>query len=138
MSEDCLFLNVFRPAGTKATKDLPVMVFIHGGGYYRGSGDVYDGTPLAAYNDVIVVTMNYRLGLLGFLHVAGTDVTGNYAMYDQILALKWVQQHIGCFGGDPSQVTLFGQSAGGASVLLLTLSPLSKGLFKRAILESPT
>ena len=99
-------------------------------------GSIYDGSVLASFNDVIVVTINYRLGLLGFLNIPGTELTGNYGMLDQVMALKWVQKHIGSFGGNPDQVTLFGESAGGSSTDLHVLSPLSKGLFHKAIAQS--
>jgi carboxylesterase type B len=112
------------------------MVWIHGGGLYHGAGSRYDGSVLATYNNVIVVTINYRLGLLGFLNVPGTDLKGNYGMLDQVMALKWVQDNIGNFGGNSKRVTVFGESAGGASADLLIISPLSKGLFNSAILES--
>jgi carboxylesterase type B len=112
------------------------MVWIHGGGLYHGAGGKYDGSVLASYNDVIVVTFNYRLGLLGFLNIPGTELKGNYGMLDQVMALKWVQENIGSFGGNPEQVTLFGESAGGSSTDLHILSPMSKGLFHKAIAQS--
>lgn len=134
--EDCLFLNIYRPANVKGNSRLAVMVWIHGGGLYQGSGAVFDSSVLASYNDVIVVTINYRLGLLGFLTLPGTELTGNYGMLDQVMALQWVQENIRNFGGNPDQVTLFGESAGGSSTDLHILSPLSKGLFQRAIAQS--
>ncbi|XP_031554922.1 acetylcholinesterase-like [Actinia tenebrosa] len=135
-SEDCLFLNIYRPAIIKENTTLAVMVWIHGGGLYHGSGSLYDGSVLASYNDVIVVTINYRLGLLGFLTIPGTELTGNYGMLDQVMALKWVKENIRSFGGNPDQVTLFGNSAGGSSTDLHILSPLSKGLFQKTIAQS--
>ncbi|NP_001165389.1 carboxyl/cholinesterase 1 precursor [Bombyx mori] len=135
-SEDCLFINVYSP-DLKPKEQLPVMFFIYGGGYKSGSGDVDDYGPdfLIRY-DVVVVTFNYRLGALGFLCTETKEVPGNAGMKDQVAALRWVKSNIAHFGGNPDQVTIFGQSAGGASVALHTLSPLSKGLFKRAIVMS--
>ena len=113
-----------------------MQVWIHGGGYAWGSGSVYNGEILAGKQDVIVVTINYRLGFLGFFNIPGTTTKGNYGLMDQILALKWVKQHIGDFGGDANKVTIFGESAGAGSVSLLMLSPLTKGLFSKAIAQS--
>lgn len=135
-NEDCLFLNVFVPSSTKPNDTKAVMVWIHGGGFQYGSSNIYRGGVLAAFNDVIIVTLNYRLGVLGFINAPGTDVKGNYGMLDQVLALKWVQNNIANFGGDPNKVTIFGESAGGVSVSLHLISPLSKGLFQRAIMHS--
>jgi len=140
-SEDCLYLNVWVPNGTTASSQLPVMVFIHGGAFYQGSGgtsaspgNLYDGTYLAAAGNVIVVTFNYRLGALGFLAQGGND---NFGFADQLLALNWVQTNIAGFGGNPHNVTLFGESAGAKSVGLHALSsPKSAGLFQAAIMES--
>lgn len=134
--EDCLFLNVWRPVGEK----LPVMVFIHGGAFVIGGGSwgIYDG-DLLSQEGVIVVTINYRLGPLGFFaYPAGvTDgVAGNQGILDQIAALRWVQENIAAFGGDPRNVTIFGESAGGMSVCTLLASPEARGLFHAAILES--
>lgn len=142
-SEDCLYLNVWAARERSGVK-RPVMVWIHGGGFTQGSGHQpgYDGTRLAR-RGVVTVTINYRLGALGFMtHPALSDESphgssGNYAVLDQIAALKWVQENISSFGGDPENVTIFGESAGGTSVYLLTATPLAKGLFHRAILESP-
>jgi para-nitrobenzyl esterase len=140
-SEDCLTLNVFRPAAASA-KALPVMVWIHGGAQVRGSASIYPGNALAA-KGVIVVTLNYRLGRLGFFaHPAlaaesPAEARGNYGYLDQRAALQWVQRNIAWFGGDPGQVTIFGESAGGGSVLAHLVSPMSRGLFHRAILQSP-
>jgi para-nitrobenzyl esterase len=141
-SEDCLFLNVWTAAKTPAEK-RPVMVWIHGGALTRGSGsmEVYDGQQLARQG-VVLVTINYRLGPLGFLaHPAlsresAQHSSGNYGVLDQVAALEWVQRNIGAFGGDPQCVTIFGESAGSWSVCALVATPLAKGLFHRAIGES--
>lgn len=138
-SEDCLTLNVWTPEGAEG---LPVMVWIHGGGWTAGSGGLaaYDGAALAR-RGVIVVTLNYRLGPLGFLahpelSAEGGGASGNYGLMDQIAALEWVQGNIAAFGGDPARVTIFGQSAGAMSVALLTAAPRAKGLFAGAIGQS--
>jgi len=142
LSEDCLYLNIWTPA--KTAKDrLPVMVWIHGGGFTRGFAGTrsYDGEALAR-KGAIIVTINYRLGIFGFFaHPAlsaesGHHASGNYALLDQIAALQWVQKNIGAFGGDPTRVTIFGESAGSWAVNALMASPLAKGLFQRAIGES--
>ncbi|KAJ7393152.1 neurexin protein binding [Desmophyllum pertusum] len=135
-NEDCLYLNVFVPSTVKPDVKMAVMVWIHGGAFTLGSSTEYPGHILASFNDVIVVTFNYRLGILGFFNIPGTDFKGNYGMHDQILALKWVQANIASFGGDPNRVTIFGESSGGMSVSLHLISPLSKGLFRRAIMQS--
>jgi len=142
MSEDCLYLNVWTPARS-ADEKLPVMVFFYGGGFKEvaSSMPVYNGTTLAR-NGVIVVTPNYRLGALGFLAHPQLDfesphnASGNYGIMDQQAALSWVQRNIDKFGGDPSRVTIFGQSAGAESVLIHIASPTSKGLFRQGIIES--
>jgi len=142
ISEDCLFLNIWT-AAPRATAKLPVMVWIYGGGFNEGSGEVavYDGTELAK-KGVIVVSLNYRVGPLGFLVHPGLSqesahhVSGNYGILDQIAALRWVHRNVAAFGGDPARVTIFGQSAGALSVASLMKSPLAKGLFVRAIAES--
>ena len=139
-SEDCLYLNLWAPA---QAKQLPVIVWIHGGGYYGGSASqaVYDGANLAG-RGAIVVTVNYRLGILGFFaHPELTSespqrAAGSQAIHDHIAALRWVQANIAKFGGDPRRVTIVGTSAGGASIIALTASPLAKGLFQRAIAQS--
>ncbi|HEX6626610.1 MAG TPA: carboxylesterase family protein [Gemmatimonadaceae bacterium] len=145
VSEDCLYLNVWTSSlGTKAPK-RPVLVWIHGGGFWAGFGgeERHNGAPLAK-KGAVVVTVNYRLGAFGFLaHPALAAESphhsaGNYGLLDQIEALKWVKRNIARFGGDPSRVTIFGESAGGMSVGSLIASPLAKGLFQRAILESGT
>ena len=142
LSEDCLYLNIWTPA--KSAKDrLPVMVWIHGGGFTRGFAGTrsYDGEVLAR-KGAVIVTINYRLGIFGFFaHPAlsaesGHHASGNYALLDQIAALQWVQKNIAAFGGDPGRVTIFGESAGSWAVNALMASPLAKGLFHRAIGES--
>ncbi|KAM4734559.1 pyrethroid hydrolase Ces2e-like isoform 1-T1 [Anableps anableps] len=138
LSEDCLYLNIYTPANRAADAKLPVMVWIHGGGFVAGSASTYDGSALAAYQDVVVVLIQYRLGVLGFLSSGDEHVPGNFGLLDQIQALRWVKEHIHSFGGNPDLVTIFGESAGGVSVSLLLLSPLSDGLFHRAIAESGT
>ena len=142
ISEDCLFLNVWTAAGNAGAKQ-PVMFWIYGGGFNEGSGQVavYDGAQLAR-KGVIVVSVNYRVGPLGFLahpdlsKESEHHVSGNYGILDQIAALQWVHGNIAAFGGDPSRVTIFGQSAGAQSVTALMRSPLAKGLFARAIAQS--
>ncbi|XP_059192080.1 cocaine esterase-like [Centropristis striata] len=138
ISEDCLYLNIYTPANRAHNAKLPVMVWIHGGGFGIGSASTYDGSALAAYQDVVVVVIQYRLGLLGFLSTGDEHMSGNFGLLDQVQALRWIQQHIHNFGGDPGSVTIFGESAGGVSVSLLLLSPLSDGLFNYAIAESGT
>ena len=145
MSEDCLTLNVWAPRKStrKGSAPLAVMVWIHGGGFIGGaSGGFYDGTRLAEHG-VVVVSMNYRVSIFGFLGHPELSAespehsSGNYALLDQIAALRWVQLNIREFGGDPHAVTIFGESAGGSSVGYLLASPLARGLFARAIAESP-
>jgi para-nitrobenzyl esterase len=141
-SENCLYLNVFRPAGVPDSRNLPVMVWIHGGALVVGESDDYNPAALVAHG-AIVVTINYRIGLLGFLaHPALASYpggpSGNYGLMDQQAALRWVQRNIRNFGGDPRNVTLFGESAGGLSVLSQLVSPGARGLFSRAIVESGT
>ncbi|XP_071950761.1 cholinesterase-like [Antedon mediterranea] len=136
--DDCLYLNIFSPQ-TKP-QNAAVMVFIHGGGFTTGtaSTDYYSGVSLAATGDVIVVTINYRLNLFGFLTTDDEDYPGNIGLFDQQEALKWVNTHIGAFGGNPSRVTIFGESAGSASVDYHLLSKGSWTYFSQAILESGT
>ncbi|MBX9600534.1 MAG: carboxylesterase family protein [Bryobacteraceae bacterium] len=140
VSEDCLNLNVWTPAPNRGAK-LPVMFWIHGGGFFGGTGSTYDGEALAR-KGVVVVTINYRLGPLGFLsHPELTAesprrTSGNQGLHDQILALAWVRDNIAAFGGNPRNVTIFGESAGAASVCWLMTSPLAKGLFHKAISQS--
>lgn len=141
--ENCLYLNVWTP-GLDGGK-RPVMVWIHGGGMVTGAGSLrhYDGAHLAR-RGAVVVTINYRLGILGFLAhpelsaESPEGVSGNYGLLDQIAALRWVRDHIAVFGGDPGNVTIFGESAGAVSVGCLLVSPLAEGLFHRAILQSGT
>uniref|UniRef100_A0A3Q2DDC3 Carboxylic ester hydrolase n=1 Tax=Cyprinodon variegatus TaxID=28743 RepID=A0A3Q2DDC3_CYPVA len=138
MSEDCLYLNVWVPSSPRP-HNLSVMVWIYGGGFYSGSSslDVYDGRYLAHTETVIVVSMNYRIGAFGFLALHGSsEAPGNVGLLDQRLALQWVQENIHFFGGNPKQVTIFGESAGGASVGFHLLSPDSRPFFTRAILQS--
>lgn len=138
--EDCLFLNVFTPGVDDARR--PVMVWIHGGAYVMGSGSEpgYDGAALARRGDVVVVSINYRLGAFGYLHLADLDPSydnsGNLGVLDHIAALEWVRDNIGGFGGDPENVTIFGESAGGMSVGTLLGTPAARGLFHKAIPES--
>ncbi len=142
-SENCLYLNVYRPAGTTAgARNLPVMVWIHGGAFIAGESDDYNPAGLVGHG-VIVVTINYRLGALGFLadaalagHPGGSS--GNYGLMDQQAALRWVQANIRQFGGNPRNLTLSGESSGGLSVLSQLVSPGARGLFSRAIVESGT
>ena len=140
MSEDCLYLNVYTAA--KASRDkLPGMVWIHGGALTSGAGAIYEGEELA-HKGVVVVTVNYRLGVFGFLahpeltKESDRNASGNYGLLDQVAALEWVQKNIAAFGGDPKRVTIFGESAGSWSVNYLMASPLAHGLFQRAIGES--
>ncbi|NXS63522.1 ACES Acetylcholinesterase, partial [Brachypteracias leptosomus] len=139
MSEDCLYLNLWVPHPPPPPGTAPVLVWIYGGGFYSGAAslDVYDGRYLAASEKVVVVSMNYRVGSLGFLALPGhPEAPGNVGLLDQRLALRWVQENVGAFGGDPGAVTLFGESAGAASVGLHLLSPGSRPLFRRAVLQS--
>ncbi|KAM9301971.1 LOW QUALITY PROTEIN: pyrethroid hydrolase Ces2e-like [Gastrophryne carolinensis] len=135
LSEDCLYLNVFTPASRGSAK-LPVMVFIHGGGFRLGGAIMFEGSALSAIENVVVVSIQYRLGLMGFLSTGDRQISGNYGFLDQVAALRWVQENIEDFGGDRELVTIFGESAGGVSVSALVLSPLTRGLFHRAIAES--
>ncbi len=148
-SEDCLFLNVYAPVEASPSKDskgsrLPVLLWIHGGGNTSGTASFYNGSRLAQDHQVIVVTINYRLGFLGwFRHralragVEPAEASGNFGTLDQILALDWVQANIDAFGGDPNNVTIFGESAGAWNVISLLASPLAAGKFHRAIAQSP-
>ena len=147
--EDCLYLNIWAPQGL--TKPAPVMVFIHGGGNVQGStaqmandAHIYDGTGLAHRGKVVVVTIQYRLGTLGYLVHPALELlhprgrSGNYGLMDQILALQWVHRNIAAFGGDTSRITIFGESAGSVNVACLLMSPLTRGLFHGAIMQSGT
>ncbi|ELT89551.1 hypothetical protein CAPTEDRAFT_170585 [Capitella teleta] len=132
--EDCLHLNIFSPSNSQG-KRYPVMVYIHGGSYRVGSGNSFLGHVLAQHG-IVVVNINYRLEALGFLTTGDDLLPGNYGLLDQIAALKWVKQNIAAFAGDPSRVTIAGNSAGGASVGLLNVSPAARGLFNQAIIQS--
>ena len=147
--EDCLTLDVYAPrfaadAVPTGGKRRPVMLWIHGGGNSMGSSEVYDAARLAAENDVVVVVIQYRLGVFGWMsHPAlrasassPEDASGNFGTLDTIRALEWVQENAAAFGGDPDNVTVFGESAGGINVYALMLSPRAKGLFHRAIAQS--
>jgi para-nitrobenzyl esterase len=146
--EDCLTLNVWTPADATADKPVPVLLFIHGGGNVQGASSVdsngtviYEGQAMSELGHVAVVTINYRLGPFGWLaHPAFAEgepaSSGNYGAADQVFALEWVKQNIGAFGGDPSKVMIFGESAGGQNVCTLLASPLAKGLFSSALVES--
>jgi len=142
-SEDCLFLNIWKPAEAQANAKLPVMVWIHGGAFVFGSGSQgeYSGAPFTKQG-VILVSINYRLGRLGFFAFPALsqehpdEFKGNYAYMDQMAALKWIQKNINAFGGDPNNVTIFGESAGGVSVQSLLTIPSTQGLFHKAIIES--
>uniref|UniRef100_A0A672FFP6 Carboxylic ester hydrolase n=1 Tax=Salarias fasciatus TaxID=181472 RepID=A0A672FFP6_SALFA len=136
VSEDCLYLNVYTPADAAAGAKLPVLVWIHGGGLSMGAASQYDGSPMAAYENVVIVVIQYRLGILGFLSTGDEHAQGNWGFLDQLAALRWVQGNIEAFGGDPQSVTVAGESAGGISASILTLSPLAAGLFHRAIFQS--
>ncbi|CAG9764475.1 unnamed protein product [Ceutorhynchus assimilis] len=138
-SEDCLFLNVYTPKIKGKNEKLPVMFWIHGGGFVRGDGstELY-GPDYIVEKNVVLVTINYRLGVLGFLAISdpSVGVPGNAGLKDIVMALKWVQRNISVFSGDPNNVTIFGESAGGSAVELLILSPMAKGLFHKAINQS--
>uniref|UniRef100_A0A182ITJ1 Carboxylic ester hydrolase n=1 Tax=Anopheles atroparvus TaxID=41427 RepID=A0A182ITJ1_ANOAO len=138
-SEDCLYLNVYRPKGCdNSTRKLPVMVYIHGGGFFSGTASPWVLGPeyIMDTGRVILVTIQYRLGVLGFLATGDSAAPGNFGLKDQTLALQWVQRNVRHFGGDPRLVTIFGQSAGATSVHMHMISPLSRGLFQRAIMMS--
>ncbi len=138
-SEDCLTLNIWRRG---AKKNLPVMFFIPGGGFVNGGGSdpLYYGSNFAATHDVVIVTINYRLNIFGFMNFSALDSnfvdTGYLGIKDQVAALTWVKENISAFGGDPDNITIFGESAGATSVMLLMIAPAAKGLFKKAITQS--
>ncbi|NP_001013015.1 bile salt-activated lipase precursor [Gallus gallus] len=143
--EDCLYLNIWIPQGKReVSTNLPVMVWIYGGAFLLGGGQganfldnyLYDGEEIAVRGNVIVVTLNYRVGPLGFLSTGDPNMPGNYGLKDQHMAIAWVKRNIKAFGGDPDNITIFGESAGAASVSLQILSPKNAGLFKRAISQS--
>jgi para-nitrobenzyl esterase len=135
-AEDCLTLAVTAPAGTAPGADLPVLVWIHGGGFHSGAGSDYDPARLVVEGGLVVVTLNYRLGPLGFLGLPGLPDGGSFGLLDQQAALRWVQRSIAGFGGDPTRVTIAGESAGGDSVCAQLVSPGAAGLFARAVLQS--
>mmetsp|Transcript_19445 Transcript_19445/g.43213 ORF Transcript_19445/g.43213 Transcript_19445/m.43213 type:complete len:511 (-) Transcript_19445:309-1841(-) len=138
-SEDCLSLNVWRPSNVAELEFPPsTMVWIHGGGFVAGSSseDLYDGTTMVREEGIILVSINYRLAAFGFLVTGDGGMGGHHGINDQINALRWLNRHISAFGGDPADVTVFGESAGGVSVCLLCVSPLAAGLFRRAIIQS--
>mmetsp|Transcript_19392 Transcript_19392/g.68659 ORF Transcript_19392/g.68659 Transcript_19392/m.68659 type:complete len:551 (-) Transcript_19392:103-1755(-) len=137
-SEDCLFLNIYRPTSATRAAPLPVMFWIYGGGFNNGASNdpQFEGSVLASTQGVIVVSINYRVGPLGFMVTDDTGTGGLGGLADQILALQWVKDNIGAFGGDEKRVTVFGESAGSLSTCMLVVSPLARGLFRRAILES--
>ena len=140
LDEDCLFLNVWAPLASQQSP-LPVMVWLHGGAYTFGSSaqPLFNGSSLVSTGEIVLVTINYRLGGLGFLDLSGIDsgaFDGNLALKDVLLALRWVQQNISAFGGDPNMVTVFGESAGGGLVTALLATPSAEGLFHRAIAQS--
>lgn len=137
-SEDCLYLNIYVPANKRGETSArkAVMVWIHGGGFVVGSADGYLGDNLAAYGDVIVVTLNYRLSLWGFLFSGNEQSPGNYGLWDQRMAIQWIHDNINVFGGDPERVTLFGESSGAASVMLHGLYAGNRGLIHRMIAQS--
>uniref|UniRef100_A0A8C9QCT3 Carboxylesterase type B domain-containing protein n=1 Tax=Spermophilus dauricus TaxID=99837 RepID=A0A8C9QCT3_SPEDA len=140
-NEDCLYLNIYVPTEDDIhdqSSKKPVMVYIHGGSYLEGTGNMIDGSILASYGNVIVITINYRLGVLGFLSTGDQAAKGNYGLLDQIQALRWIEENVGAFGGDPKRVTIFGSGAGASCVSLLTLSHYSEGLFQKAIIQSGT
>ncbi len=140
-SEDCLFLNVFTPDTAKQGDKLPVLIYIHGGGFSGGCGHEkhFDG-PVWPTKGIIGVTLNYRLGPMGFLCLPQlmeeAGHTGNYGLYDQMTAIRWVKDNIAAFGGDPDNITIMGQSAGAASVQMQSTSPLTEGLFQKAVMSS--
>ncbi|XP_068430120.1 bile salt-activated lipase-like [Clinocottus analis] len=143
-SEDCLYLNIWVPHGRQVSSGLPVMIWLYGGGFMAGgsmgpnflNNYLYSGQEIADKGGVIIVSVGYRVGSLGFLSTGDSLLPGNYGLWDQQAAIAWVHRNIRSFGGDPDNVTLFGESAGGASVSFQTLSPHNKGLFKRAISQS--
>jgi para-nitrobenzyl esterase len=140
--EDCLYLNLYRPAGATEGRKLPVLVYIHGGGFSGGTGSARDGTPLAT-RDLIVIMINYRLGVLGWLGLADLDAetpngssSGNYGLLDMVQSLRWIKDNVAAFGGDAGNVTIAGTSSGGIGVCALMTAPLGERLFHRAIIES--
>jgi carboxylesterase type B len=138
-SEDCLYLNIYRPATANENSNLPVLVWIHGGGFYGGSAQLYESSSLSNYSQSIIVTINYRVNIFGFMVLPGLiqeSPSLNYGLLDQQCALNWVQQNIAKFGGNPSKVMIDGESAGGMSVLLHNLMPQSWSLFDTSVIQS--
>ncbi|KAL5014478.1 hypothetical protein ScPMuIL_008748 [Solemya velum] len=135
-AEDCLTLNIFVPRTLKPSENRSIMVWIHGGAFMIGSSSVYDGSELSLRGDVIVVTMNYRLGLLGFFSTEDERAPGNYGLWDQKLAIEWVKDNAAAFGGNSTSITIFGESAGGSSVVLQAMSLSNTNVFQRAIAQS--
>ncbi|XP_063434911.1 acetylcholinesterase-like [Mytilus trossulus] len=135
ISEDCLHLNIFAPRDLNKTSNRPVMIWIHGGGFTNGQGMMFDGSKLAALYDVVIVTINYRLNIFGFINV-GAGPGRNIGLWDQRFGIKWVKDNIMDYGGNPEMITIFGESAGGISVGLQSVIPKNKGLFQRTIAHS--
>jgi carboxylesterase type B len=138
ISEDCLHLHIYVPHSIATERARAVMVWIHGGAFLLGQASHYDGSRLALRGDVIVVSVNYRLGPFGFLSTGDSASPGNYGLWDQRLAIQWTKDNIASFGGDPESITIFGESAGGMSIGLQSISPVNKGLFQRSIAHSAT
>uniref|UniRef100_A0A0N4ZSR4 Carboxylic ester hydrolase n=1 Tax=Parastrongyloides trichosuri TaxID=131310 RepID=A0A0N4ZSR4_PARTI len=138
LSEDCLYLNIYVPNEVDHSKKLAVLIWIYGGGFWCGcsSLDVYDGKIFSTEENVIIVTINYRVTVFGFLYMGREEAPGNMGLWDQLMAMKWVHKHIEAFGGDPDLITIFGESAGAASVSMHMLSDKSAPYFKRAIIQS--
>ncbi|XP_076771845.1 pyrethroid hydrolase Ces2a-like isoform X1 [Arvicanthis niloticus] len=136
MSEDCLYLNIYTPAHAQEGSNLPVMVWIHGGALVIGSASMNDASTLAANEEIVIVSIQYRLGILGFFSTGDQHARGNWGYLDQVAALRWVQKNIAYFGGNRDRVTIFGVSAGGTSVSSHVVSPMSQGLFHGAIMQS--
>ena len=137
LKEDCLYLNVLVPGDAISANDRKaVLIWIYGGGFQYGSQDIYTSPTFAGLNDVILVTLNYRLSIYGFLSTGDSNLAGNQGLWDQHMAIQWVHDHIANFGGDPNRVTIFGESAGGASVVIQALYEGNQGMFKRVIAQS--
>ncbi|CAO2610290.1 Liver carboxylesterase [Lemmus lemmus] len=136
MFEDCLYLSIYTPAHAHEGSNLTMMVWIHGGGLVVGMASMNDGSKLTDAENIVFISIQYRLGILSFFSTGDKHATGYWGYLDQVAALRWVQQNITYFGGNPGQVTIFGGSAGGTSVSSLVVSPMSKGLFHRAIMQS--
>lgn len=137
-SEDCLFLNIFAPADATPDSKLGVLLWIHGGAFYAGGMTIptFDGTVLVSEGNVVLVNIQYRLGVYGFLHAGTPEIPGNMGLRDQLEAMKWVQENIAAFGGDPEKVTLFGENSGGWSAGFHLISPMSQKYFSRVIMQS--